>query len=277
METHRMCRFVSNRWSSIINVEFPKTSATVCTKREGELVGSSRRNAVRKLLVRERWFTISRFYKPYIEQSRAVIVRSLRGSCILFTFFASRRRDRPTGDAYRHENRVETSDEKKEGKRERGEERERGRGKKRLAREEKGTSRSPGQETDNLSGFFSVTSLRDSAAFRVLSCLHPCNDIHRAMQRISRIDLALWLLLRYGLPRLRPSFVCNAHAYVCTNMWTVGYSRLCACTLDSDFISVLSGLSEYYAGLFGENYSNDGIRSFFSKKLNFNYALAALL
>lgn len=131
-----------------------------------------------------------------------------------------------------------------------------GEGKKRLAREEKGTSRSPCQETDNLSGFFSVTSLRDSAAFRVLSCLHPCNDIHRAMQRISRIDLALWLLLRYGLPRLRPSFVCNAHAYVCTNMWTVGHTRLCAYTLDSDFISVSSGLSEYYAGLFGENYSN---------------------
>ena len=59
--------------------------------------------------------------------------------------------------------------------------------KKEEAREEKRT----GEDTVNLSGFFTVTSLRDSAAFRVLSCLHPCNDIHRAIQRISRIDLAL--------------------------------------------------------------------------------------
>ena len=87
-----------------------------------------------------------------------------------------------------HENRAETSKEKNGGKER---EREREREKRRLAREEKGTCDSRGEETDNLSGFFSVTSLRDSAAFRVLSCLHPCNDIHRAMQRISRIDLAL--------------------------------------------------------------------------------------
>ena len=95
------------------------------------------------------------------------------------------------------ENRVETSSKgKDEGKRDgerkmacgrEGEGREK---KKRYARK-KDRRRSRGEETVNLSGFFTVTSLRDSAAFRVLSCLHPCNDIHRAIQRISRIDLAL--------------------------------------------------------------------------------------
>lgn len=66
-----------------------------------------------------------------------------------------------------------------------------GREKKKRHARKKDRRRSRGEETVNLSGFFTVTSLRDSAAFRVLSCLHPCNDIHRAIQRISRIDLAL--------------------------------------------------------------------------------------
>lgn len=94
------------------------------------------------------------------------------------------------------ENRYETSSKgKDEGKGDRERERwcgEEWREKKRRGtRGKKDRRRSRGEETVNLSGFFTVTSLRDSAAFRVLSCLHPCNDIHRAIQRISRIDLAL--------------------------------------------------------------------------------------
>lgn len=142
----------------------------------------------------------------------AVIVRSLRG--ILHIIYFLRESPPRSKDAYRGwKSRWNFVEGKGRGKERWGEKdgvgkrRRRTRKKKRYARK-KDSRRSRGEETVNLSGFFTVTSLRDSAAFRVLSCLHPCNDIHRAIQRISRIDLALWLLLRYAAPRLRPSFVC---------------------------------------------------------------------
>lgn len=148
----------------------------------------------------------------------AVIVRSLRGRILHIIYFLRESPPR-SKDAYRvrksrmklrrrertrERERERDGAEKGEGERER----DRWEKKRRGMRGKRDRRRSRGEETVNLSGFFTVTSLRDSAAFRVLSCLHPCNDIHRAIQRISRIDLALWLLLRYAAPRLRPSFVC---------------------------------------------------------------------
>lgn len=158
------------------------------------------------------WFTISRFCRN-IEQSRC-------GNCTLITrhFAYYLLSSRVTAAIERCILRMKIAMKlrRRERTREREIERERERWcgeewrekKRRGTRGKKDRRRSRGEETVNLSGFFTVTSLRDSAAFRVLSCLHPCNDIHRAIQRISRIDLALWLLLRYAAPRLRPSFVC---------------------------------------------------------------------